>query len=68
MAIDYFIIRFREDRHPEAELADAGSDLIDGLVVFAWITFVGPEPFDGPVFDAEPGEGGWILRRLAAEN
>lgn len=55
MAIDYSTIRFREHRHREAELADADSDLIDVLVVFAWITFVGLQPFDGPVFDAEPG-------------
>jgi hypothetical protein len=67
MTVNYLAIRLGEDRHGEAELADAGPDLIDGLVILARVTFVRLQPFDGPVFNAEPGERGcWIYQRLVS--
>lgn len=61
MTVDYFTVRLSEDWHGEAERAYTSPDLIDRLVVLAWIALVGLQPFDGPVFDAEPGEGRWML-------
>jgi hypothetical protein len=57
VTVDHLTIRLSEDRHGEAKLADARPDLIDGLVVLSGIVLVGLQPFDGPVFDAKPGEG-----------
>jgi hypothetical protein len=42
------------DRYGQADLTDAGPNLIDGLAVLTRIAF-GLQPFDRPVFDADPG-------------
>jgi hypothetical protein len=41
-------------------VSDAGPDLIDGLIVVTWVALVRLQPFDGPVFDPESGEGCWV--------
>jgi hypothetical protein len=62
VAIDHFAIRLGENWHGESELTDAGPHPIDRLVVLAGIALVGLQPFDRPVFDAEPRPHFDVLR------
>jgi hypothetical protein len=53
MPVDHLTIRLGQNRHGEAELANAFTNPIDCLVVLARISIVRLQPCDRPILDVK---------------